>query len=75
MHRIILYCIVLQKKMTKEEYINMNRRINDTKDLPEEYLSAIYDEVAGKEIKMKSTSTKLGKQGTIIASNIYLSIT
>ncbi|RXG67674.1 ARF guanine-nucleotide exchange factor GNL1 [Armadillidium vulgare] len=47
--------------MTKEQYIKMNRGINDSKDLPEEYLSAIYDEIAGNEIKMKSTSTKLGK--------------
>lgn len=40
-------------KMTKEQYIKMNRGINDSKDLPEEYLSAIYDEIAGNEIKMK----------------------
>jgi brefeldin A-inhibited guanine nucleotide-exchange protein len=39
--------------MTKEQYIRMNRGINDSKDLPEEYLSAIYDEIAGNEIKMK----------------------
>lgn len=40
-------------KMTKEQYIKMNRGINDSKDLPEDYLSAIYDEIAGNEIKMK----------------------
>ncbi|KAI8773979.1 brefeldin A-inhibited guanine nucleotide-exchange protein 1-like isoform X1 [Biomphalaria glabrata] len=40
-------------KMTKEQYIRMNRGINDSKDLPADYLSAIYDEIAGKEIKMK----------------------
>ncbi|XP_065921136.1 brefeldin A-inhibited guanine nucleotide-exchange protein 1 isoform X3 [Magallana gigas] len=40
-------------KMTKEQYIKMNRGINDSKDLPGEYLSAIYDEIAGNEIKMK----------------------
>ena len=57
---------VLQKKITKEQYIKMNRGINDTKDLPEEYLSAIYDEIAGKELKMKPTSTKLGKQGNVL---------
>lgn len=33
----------------------MNRGINDSKDLPEEYLSAIYDEIAGKKIAMKET--------------------
>lgn len=41
--------------MTKEQYIKMNRGINDSKDLPEEYLSAIYDEIAGKKIAMKET--------------------
>jgi brefeldin A-inhibited guanine nucleotide-exchange protein len=40
--------------MTKEQYIKMNRGINDSKDLPEEYLSAIYDEIASNEIKMKA---------------------
>lgn len=47
--------------MTKEQYIKMNRGINDSRDLPEEYLSQIYDEIAGNEIKMKGI-TKLGKQ-------------
>ncbi|XP_047737905.1 brefeldin A-inhibited guanine nucleotide-exchange protein 1 isoform X3 [Hyalella azteca] len=51
----------VKHKMTKEQYIKMNRGINDSKDLPPEYLSAIYDEIAGNEIKMKTTSTKLGK--------------
>lgn len=44
----------------------MNRGINDSKDLPAEYLSTIYDEIAGCEIKMKTTSTKLGKQGIVL---------
>ena len=39
--------------MKKEQYIKMNRGINDSKDLPPEYLSAIYDEIADNEIKMK----------------------
>ncbi len=54
--------------MTKEDYIKMNRGINDQKDLPREYLEAIYDEIAANEIKMnapgcqKGTSTRqLGK--------------
>lgn len=47
--------------MTKEQYVKMNRGINDSRDLPEDYLSQIYDEIAGNEIKMKG-GTKLGKQ-------------
>lgn len=41
--------------MMKEQYIKMNRGINDSKDLPEEYLSAIYDEIAGKKIAIKES--------------------
>jgi brefeldin A-inhibited guanine nucleotide-exchange protein len=48
-----LHSSQVKNKMTKEQYIRANRGINDTKDLPEEYLSQIYDEIAGSEIKMK----------------------
>lgn len=49
--------------MSKEQYIKMNRGINDSKDIPPEYLSQIYDQIAGHEIKMKVTSSaKPGKQ-------------
>ena len=34
----------------------MNRGINDQQDLPQEYLSNIYDEIAANEISMKPTS-------------------
>lgn len=57
-----LYLCQVKHKMTKEQYIKLNRGISDSEDLPEEYLSNIYDEIAGHEIKMKSTS-KPGKQG------------
>lgn len=52
----------VKTKMTKEQYIRLNRGISDSKDLPEEYLSQIYDEIAGQEIKMKNTVNKPGKQ-------------
>ncbi|KAL0128640.1 hypothetical protein PUN28_003789 [Cardiocondyla obscurior] len=55
----------VKNKMTKEQYIKLNRRISDNEDLPEEYLSRIYDEIAGNEIKMKSNpnnSRLTGKQ-------------
>lgn len=53
----------VKNKMTKEQYIKLNRGISDNKDLPEEYISQIYDEIAGHEIKMKtSTTNKPGKQ-------------
>jgi len=55
----------VKSKMTKETYIRLNRGISDNKDLPEEYLSQIYDEVADHEIKMKGASSKPGKQGNV----------
>uniref|UniRef100_A0A8C5CIT8 SEC7 domain-containing protein n=1 Tax=Gadus morhua TaxID=8049 RepID=A0A8C5CIT8_GADMO len=54
----------VKNKMTKEQYIKMNRGINDSKDLPEEYLSSIYDEIAGKKIALKES-----KEHTITPKN------
>jgi len=51
-----------KNRMTKEQYIKMNRGINDSKDLPEEYLSAIYDEIAANEIKMKAVGIQRSGQ-------------
>ncbi|VDK28177.1 unnamed protein product [Anisakis simplex] len=51
----------VRNKMTKEQYIAMNRGINDQSDLPQQYLSDIYDEIAGNEIKMKAGHNKLPK--------------
>lgn len=62
--------------MTKEQYIKMNRGINDSKDLPEEYLSAIYDEIAGKKIAMKETkelTMKSNKQSESCCCGIFQS--
>ncbi|KAG7096991.1 hypothetical protein E1B28_004386 [Marasmius oreades] len=43
----------IKKRMTKPDFIKNNRGINDNADLPEEFLSAIYDEIVNNEIKMK----------------------
>lgn len=56
----------VKNKMTKEQYIKLNRGISDSKDLPEEYLSQIYDEISGHEIKMKSTTTAARPSGKVI---------
>ena len=50
----------VKKKMTKEQYIKMNRGINDSRDLPEEFLSKIYDEIENEEIKLKVTTIRRG---------------
>ena len=41
--------------MSKVDYIRMNRGINDSKDLPSEYLEDIFDQIKRKEIALKST--------------------
>ncbi|CAF3269094.1 unnamed protein product [Rotaria socialis] len=60
-----LHSINVKKKITKEQYIKMNRGINDSRDLPEEFLSKIYDEIKNEEIKLKVTSMKRGTKETI----------
>ena len=47
--------------MTKEEFTKNNRGINDSEDLPKEYLSKIYDEIASSEIKMKADGASVDK--------------
>lgn len=39
--------------MTKADFVKNNRGINDGADLPEEFLSVIYDEIVTNEIRMK----------------------
>lgn len=39
--------------MTKADFIKNNRGINDGNDLPEEFLSSIYDGIVNDEIRMK----------------------
>ncbi|CAG8451027.1 12392_t:CDS:10 [Ambispora gerdemannii] len=43
----------IKRRMTKPQFIQNNRGINDNSDLPEEYLEAIYDEILNNEIKLK----------------------
>ena len=47
--------------MTKEQYINMNRGINDQSDLPDEFLARIYDDIAANEIKTNPSNIKRPK--------------
>jgi Sec7-like guanine-nucleotide exchange factor len=39
--------------MSKADFVKNNRGINDGNDLPEEFLSSIYDEILINEIRMK----------------------
>ncbi|CAI5479538.1 unnamed protein product [Closterium sp. Yama58-4] len=51
-----LYNGQVRRKMTEEEFIRNNRKINDGKDLPRELLSELYHAIARNEIKMSSDS-------------------
>ncbi|CAH8627069.1 unnamed protein product [Heterobilharzia americana] len=53
-------------RMSKEDYIRMNRGINDSQDLPESYLAQIYDEIANAGLKLKTEDnvTKLSQGAT-----------
>ena len=42
--------------MTKADFIRNNRGIDDGKDLPEEYLGALYDHIVKNEIQMNADS-------------------
>ncbi|KAI4297867.1 hypothetical protein L6164_037728 [Bauhinia variegata] len=48
---------MVKDKMTKADFIRNNRGIDDGKDLPEEYLGALYDKIVKNEIKMNAESS------------------
>lgn len=43
--------------MTKADFIRNNRGIDDGKDLPEEYLGILYDQIVKNEIKLSDGSS------------------
>ncbi len=43
----------IKKKMTQQEFVNMNRGINDQKDLPNAFLEQLYQAITTNEIKIK----------------------
>ena len=43
----------VKNRMTKQGFIANNRGINDGQDLPEDFLTAIYDDIVNNEIRMK----------------------
>ncbi|KAF7841655.1 brefeldin A-inhibited guanine nucleotide-exchange protein 1-like isoform X1 [Senna tora] len=48
---------MVKEKMTKADFMRNNRGIDDGKDLPEEYLGALYDQIVKNEIKMNADSS------------------
>ncbi|TDL29195.1 Sec7-domain-containing protein [Rickenella mellea] len=61
----------VKNRMTKLDFIRNNRGINDDADLPEDFLSAIFDDILSNEIRMKDeveASLVLPNQGPGIAN-------
>ncbi|KAK4437541.1 Brefeldin A-inhibited guanine nucleotide-exchange protein 1 [Sesamum alatum] len=55
---------MVKNKMTKADFIRNNRGIDDGKDLPEDYLGTLYDDIVNNEIKTSAESSALqSKQG------------
>ncbi|KAL8540020.1 hypothetical protein ACS0TY_001567 [Phlomoides rotata] len=55
---------MVKDKMSKADFIRNNRGIDDGKDLPEDYLGTLYDQIVKNEIKMKADpSAPQSKQG------------
>ena len=50
-----LHSTSVKRKMNKDDYVKMNRGINDNKDLPREFLEQIYDLVAESELKLRDS--------------------
>ena len=59
------FALQVKRKITKEQYITMNKGINDSKDLPQEYLESIYDEISQNEIKMRNAPKTANRYSTI----------
>lgn len=54
----------VKRPMTKPDFVKNNRGIDDGKDLPEDLLSTIYDEINEDEIRMKDEVEAAGPQIT-----------
>lgn len=67
-----LHSVHIKKKMTKEEYIKLNRGINGAENLSNQLLSDIYDDIAACELKMKPGSSKLPKFGKSLLTVVKL---
>ncbi|CAI5737758.1 unnamed protein product [Hyaloperonospora brassicae] len=65
--------IAEEKKMDKAGFLRNNRGINDGKDLPEEYMSAIFDRIKATPISLKEDDDFRGRRGgaSTAASSLF----
>ncbi|KAF1823337.1 uncharacterized protein K489DRAFT_193190 [Dissoconium aciculare CBS 342.82] len=59
------HSVKVKKRMTHEDFIKNNRGINDNANLPDEYLVAIFDEIAQDEIVLDTEREKAADMGTL----------
>lgn len=52
----------IKHRMTLQDFIKNNKGINDGESLPEEYITAVYEEIQNNEIKMKDEVLSAGAQ-------------
>ncbi|KIY73726.1 Sec7-domain-containing protein [Cylindrobasidium torrendii FP15055 ss-10] len=50
----------VKKRMTKQDFTRNNRGINDGQNLPEDFMDAIFDEIANNEIRMQDEVEQIG---------------
>ena len=55
----------VKKRMTVEDFIKNNRGINDSADLPDEYLQGIFDEIAHNEIVLDTERANAANLGML----------
>jgi brefeldin A-inhibited guanine nucleotide-exchange protein len=61
-----LHSSKIVRHMSLQDFIKNNRGINDNADLPDDYLSSIYDEIAKNEIVLKSEREAAAAAGTLL---------
>jgi brefeldin A-inhibited guanine nucleotide-exchange protein len=59
------HSVKVKKRMTHEDFIKNNRGINDNANLPDEYLVAIFDEIAQDEIVLDTEREKAADMGML----------
>ena len=60
---------IKSRRMTKEDFIKNNRGINDSGDLPDEYLGGIFDEITHNEIVLNTERENAAALGITVQGN------
>ncbi|KAL1305418.1 hypothetical protein AAFC00_002304 [Neodothiora populina] len=62
----------VKQRMTAEDFIKNNRGINDGQSLPDEYLTAIFDEISKNEIVLNTERENAANMGMLTQQNTGL---